>query len=278
MNIKYLSRELCPPCIWKFIKRIRQSFQPPPEDQLEFRGNYLSWAEAVAMCNGYAAPVILERTRAAILKVRNGEAVFERDSVIFDQPQYALPMLSALGRAALNNSGKLSVLDFGGSLGSTYFQTKSFFGRAVSIDWAVVEQPTVVECGQREFQTSELRFYHSLDEAVAQQFPDVLLLSGVLQYLPAPHGVLASMLQLGIKHVIVDRTPFLYSGRDRLTIQHVPANIYLADYPAWVFDEKKLTTVFVAGGYRCIAEFPGFDSISLRDEPAYFKGFVLEKI
>ena len=63
----------------------------------------------------------------ALIKVKNGDAVFERDSVIFDKIHYSFPLLSALSLTALNHNSTLNVLDFGGSLGSAYFQNKNLY-------------------------------------------------------------------------------------------------------------------------------------------------------
>jgi hypothetical protein len=43
-------------------------------------GNYQTWAEALAASTGYENEAILEKTRAALLKIKNSEAVYERDS------------------------------------------------------------------------------------------------------------------------------------------------------------------------------------------------------
>ena len=45
--------------------------------------------------------------------MKNGEAVYERDSVLFDEIQYSWGLLAGLQKAALENDGKLCVLDFG---------------------------------------------------------------------------------------------------------------------------------------------------------------------
>jgi hypothetical protein len=52
--------------------------------------------------------------------VKTGEAVYERDSVLFDEIQYSFPVIAALLRVASANKGKLNVLDFGGSEKSHY--------------------------------------------------------------------------------------------------------------------------------------------------------------
>ena len=89
------------------------------ENNTSFEGSYSTWQEADALCNGYDNMEILEKILSATLKVKNGEAVYERDSVIFDQIEYSWPVLTGLMCAAAQNSGCLKVLDFGCSLGSS---------------------------------------------------------------------------------------------------------------------------------------------------------------
>jgi putative methyltransferase (TIGR04325 family) len=69
---------------------------------------------------GYEADNILEKCKSALLKVKNGEYPYERDSILFDTVQIFFPLLSALFFVALQNKSKISIIDFGGSLGSAY--------------------------------------------------------------------------------------------------------------------------------------------------------------
>jgi putative methyltransferase (TIGR04325 family) len=63
----------------------------------------------------------------APLKVRCGEAVFGRNSVLFDEIQYSWPVTAALMWAAARNNRNPHIIDFGGSLGNSYFQDKIFY-------------------------------------------------------------------------------------------------------------------------------------------------------
>ncbi|MBU6399990.1 MAG: methyltransferase, TIGR04325 family [Verrucomicrobia bacterium] len=242
-----------------------------------FTGDYGSWAEAARDSTGYDAAVILEKTRDAILKVKAGAACFERDSVLLDHAEYPFPVLAGLLRAATLEGGRLRVLDFGGALGSSYFQCRSLLGGIASVEWLVVEQPAHVACGRQHIQSNDLRFYETAEACLARHRPDVLLLSGTLQYLPQPYATLQRLLAYGLAHVILDRTPFLSADRDRLTIQHVPPVIYPASYPAWFFSETKFAAVIRVARYAVVADFPGADRAAPEDEPAYFKGFILDK-
>ena len=53
-----------------------------------WQGDYASWEDAEQLSKGYDAVEIAEKVLASTLKVKNGEAVFERDSVIFDKIEY----------------------------------------------------------------------------------------------------------------------------------------------------------------------------------------------
>jgi putative methyltransferase (TIGR04325 family) len=237
-------------------------------------GDYSSWPEALAASTGYYLPEFVERTRQAALKVKRGEAAYERDSVLFDEVQHSFPLLAGLLRAALENGGALTVFDFGGGFGTSYYQCRRFLEPVRPLRWLVVDQPSHVEHGRRDFETEELRFFATPAEVLARHRPQVLLLSGVLPCLPAPYELLAELLPHRIPYLIIDRTLFLARGVDRLTVQHGPFEIYPGSYPAWFLSEARLTETVRGCGYELLVAFEGFDRIEPEDEPAYTKGFI----
>jgi putative methyltransferase (TIGR04325 family) len=257
-------------------RSVKGYLRRPAPQEVTFAGDYASWDEAIANCTGYAAPVILERTRDALLKVKRGEAVFERDSVVFDKPEYSFPALAGLLRAALGAGGRLSVADFGGSLGSSYFQFRPFLTGATTLEWSVIEQAGHVRCGREHFEDGPLRFFEAIDDCVAERRPNVLLLSGVIQCLRDPYGALAGLLAQRIPHVVIDRQAFLTADRDRLTVETVPPWIYPASYPAWFLSESRFREAMASAGYTLVADFAGADRVALAGESSYFKGFIYD--
>jgi putative methyltransferase (TIGR04325 family) len=197
--------------------------------------------------------------------------------VLFDKIQHSFPVLAGLLRAARAHDGRLCVVDFGGSLGSSYFQCRDFLRVVQRIEWLVVEQPSHIACGRENFASDQLRFYNTIEECMAGHQPNALLLSSVLQYLANPYEVLRKLLSQGISHIIIDRTAFLVSGRERLTIQNVPDAIYPGRFPAWFFSETEFMEKIKSSGYTLLADFPSADDISPADEKAYFKGFIFER-
>src|SRR6516164_6187668 len=115
-------------------------------------GGYGSWDEAVRASTGYDGQMILEKTKTALLQVKNGQAAYERDSVVFAEIQYAWPLLAGLLWVSAQSCGRLNVLDFGGSLGSTYFQNRAFLRRLPEVRWNIIEQPQHIEAGREWFE------------------------------------------------------------------------------------------------------------------------------
>ena len=234
-------------------------------------GDYSSWEEALSESDGYGAPIVFERTRAALLQVKNGTAVHERDSVLFPKVEHNFALVAGLLQAVEN--GELRVLDFGGSLGSSYFQCRPFLASLRSVRWSIVEQPAYVECGRRDFADERLRFYGTVEEYLEHESPQVLLLSGVIHCLADPYGFLAKVLAHRFPSVIVDRTAFLSRGVDRLTVERVPEWIYPASYPSWFLSEERFLSHF-REGYELISDFPALDTNQPEGESAYYKGYI----
>ena len=257
------------------MRRLRGSQTSPKLDAVRFVGDYDTWAEAERASTGYSASNILETTRIAMLKVKRGEAAFERDSVVFDQIVYPFPVLAGLLRARATSGDRLSVLDFGGSLGTTYFACRNFLSRLGEFRWSVVEQPDHVECGRDQLSDNQLHFYGTIDECLRNEEPNLLLLSGVIQCLPNPYEFLADALAHEFHHVIVDRTAFFLGGGDLLTVQHVPEWIYRATYPAWFLSEERFLSEF-RKRYQMIVDFPAVDALHPDKGQAYWKGFIFE--
>ena len=284
-NATHIVKEFIPPiCLkalhatWGLNSKIFKKQQEP------FVGNLASWEEARKQSSGYDSEVIVQKVRNAILKVKAGEAAYERDSVIFDRIIYSFPVLAGLLRVALAKRGFLSVMDFGGSLGSSYFQYRGFLKELKKLVWSVVEQPRFVDCGKAFLEDDELKFYYTTDECKNHQKPDVILLSGVIQYLSTPHCFIDDILRQDFDYIIIDRTSFIRECKivpklspDLLTVQIVPPSIYDASYPAWFFDEDKFLSHF-RGRYKMIADFDSFESWKLAHFSAQNRGYIFERV
>lgn len=245
---------------------------------LRWEGVPPRWEDAVRRSTGYDDASILQRVAAATREVVAGRAAYERDSVLFQEPAPPSPLLFPLLRHALRHPGPLDVVDFGGSLGSTYRLCRAFLPEGLALRWTVVEQPAFVAAGQAEFATEELRFAPSLDALPPAAGPRLLLASSVLQYLQRPAAVLDTFETSGAATLVVDRTPVWDGPADALAVQHVPPHIYRASYPCWILSRPALLARWRAG-WRLVADVPAPEGRrQASGGPAFeFRGFILER-
>jgi putative methyltransferase (TIGR04325 family) len=247
-------------------------------DEIYFSGDYADWDHALSQCTPVESDYILGRVLSATLKVRKGEAIEQRDGVFFARDPYNPALVSALLSAAMRSQNRLSVLDFGGSLGIWYFHSRDYLRDVLEVAWSIVELPDFVAAGIRHLQSDELRFYETAEECVRYRTPNIILLCGVLQFLAHPWETLKNLLQIGLPYVFIDRTGMVDSDRDRLMIQHVPEWIYRADLPVWFLSETKLLSCLKDAGYICLYDFLAGYQYTLPGAKVSWKGFIYRKV
>ena len=268
-RITQLTKDLIPPLVIRHGQALLHGWA----------GNYATWADAERHSTGYDATGILDKVRSATLSVLSGEAAYERDSVLFAAPDHAYPLLAALMWIAAENRGRLSLIDFGGALGSTYHQHRRFLATLPQLKWQVVEQKHFVECGRKDFATDRLSFHETIDECCRDDRPSAILFSSVLPYLKEPFAPVDEAMAKGVEFILIDLTGFMNRGPDRITVQTVPASIYPASYPCRFFNRETFLKHF-EGRYEIVTEFN--DAIGQGIQlglatRADYKGFVLRR-
>lgn len=235
-----------------------------------FRGDYPDWAHARAAAAGYDDAAVLAQVVAAVREVRAGRAAWERDGVPFAHAEINGPLLAVLRQAAQETEGRLAVIDFGGSLGSAWWQHRLALADIPVVNWRVVEQPHFVAAG-REFSDVQLSFHGSLSGALAAGEAQVILLSSVLPYLESPTELLREVAASGCRHVVIDRTPLIGTNRTRLAVQHTTPELGGGSYPCWLFARETLLAPLTAE-YRLIREWEALDDLSpdVRHRGFYF--------
>lgn len=238
-----------------------------------WHGNYKSWDEAKSKCKGYDENQILERVLTTSLKVKNGEIPFERDSVPFEQKIYSFPLLASLMWIANQNSNKLNVLDFGGALGTSYYQNITFLKSLSEYNWCIVEQQHFVNEGIKSFEDENLHFFYSIDGCLLKYKINVILLSSVIQYIEKPYELLEEIISKEFDYIIFDRSLFIEKDTDRLTIQKVPKKIYKASYCCWLLSESRFLSLF-KDKYDLVYDFDINERINIK---SLYKGFLFKK-
>ncbi len=267
MNVKTVLKKVLPPILVDAVHCMH------PGEFYGISGSFSSWEEAEQHLQknfgaGYAEGNILQQVLAAVQEVRAGRAVFERDGVLFYEQEYNYPFLAALFYALngclSSGSKRPCVLDFGGSLGSTFFQNRGLLD-PFSCRWHIVEQPHFVKTGR--LHVPEITFHESVESYIEHGNPtDVLLLCSVLQYFDRPYEYLERMLAGHFKYILVDRSFFndREPDNDRLAIQTVSPSIYSAAYPAWLLSWERVRKRIENAGYEEIMQWEASDRMSVK--------------
>jgi putative methyltransferase (TIGR04325 family) len=232
VNKKEILRQYLPPAILDWLLRMGAGGN-------KFKYGFESWEEAASLCSGYDNSRIVEVVTMASRKVRDEEAVYERDGVLFAEIQYSWPLLACL-LATPRSHGPWNIVDWGGALGSSYRQNKQFLNSAgIDVNWYVVEQPTLVRVGQSEFSNEELSF-HSQTPNNTPGFFDVVLFASSLNYISNTDHVINTVLKMEPSRIIFDRTPTARGVTDLYGVQTVGRDIYKASYPIRIFGNNKI--------------------------------------
>ena len=185
------------------------------------------------------------------------------------------PLLAALLRVAAANNGRLSILDFGGSLGSSYFQSRAFLSPCAELRWNVIEQRCVCRvrpCRLRQRGTPLLLHNRGVLTGRAPRCPTPFRRPSLLpSAVCVSRGRASPPLPLGgsRSHALHD------DGSTRLTVEHVPAWIYRASYPAWFLSEKRFLACFESE-YQLVARFAALDDLQPQGGHADTRGHIFQ--
>lgn len=230
------------------------------------------WTSPSHSASGYDNPLILETVAGATARVLSGEALGERDGVNFSTVPYNWAVLSGLFFAGLE-AKDLRVVDFGGALGSTYLQLRAHLEILDEAMWVVVEQEGFVEKGNDLHKADpRITFRENYQEALLEFSPTVVLMGSSLQYVENAHEIIRQTQQSAARHLIIDKSPFQSGPSDLEAMQWVPAEIYPASYPLWLFSETTFEEELV--GWKVLSEFEtvGPPAFTRQGTPLKWKG------
>ena len=258
-------REFLPPILIKALLRLGFGGN-------KFRHGYSNWEEAKSQCSGYDAQSITETVVSSSRAVRDGQAAYERDGVLFDKIEYSWPLLAAL-LGTPRKGDLLRVLDWGGSLGSTYRQNQELFSLSgLDVKWTVIEQGHIVDIGLKEFQTKNLTFVANPDDLSGQPF-DVVLFASSICYLENPSLAIQQAVVLNPSRIIFDRTPESNTESDLIGVQKVGSGIFKASFPVRSFANGSLQKM-IGDEYALVADWIS----DLQPDPqTVAKGYVFQK-
>lgn len=249
------------------------------QQEVNYEGDFQTWDEAKKRCEGYDSDAIFQKVTNAAMQVKEGKALFDRDSVLFYEEEWNYPLIAWFQRIAAKYDQRLTILDLGGAFGSTYFQNRAFLKNSIrQMQWIIREQEHFVEFGKQNLADPELIFEYDFEKIAEAYSVNVLLLSSVLQYLEDWEGIVKKEIDLfDVQDIIVERTPV--GKRSRIWVETVHEPIYEATYACPVFDERTFIKFFEEQGYMLKSSWHSWvdSDVVCGDDIVVFKSFVFGK-
>ncbi|HYH23297.1 MAG TPA: methyltransferase, TIGR04325 family [Azospirillum sp.] len=197
-----------------------------------------------------------------VAKLVDAQSRFQWDGVLPPLLQQLTAALLAGTIRAGGFGGQLRVCDFGGGLGGARTVLSMILGEAIDLDWDVVETPALARAGNARFAGPGLRFHDSLD-ALEDRGHDVIIVSGVLQYLPDPQETFARLARRPHHHMVMNRFPVRQAAggtpADVCTIQDLGLLQAGVTVPHWCFSEERWLGLIGATHDTVMRWTDGFD-------------------
>jgi putative methyltransferase (TIGR04325 family) len=241
-------------------------------------GDYPTWDDAEKECTGCSDESILEQVKNILLTTKDREDIYERDGcIIAGEPEYVFELLEWIKKTAINN--EINLIDFGGSLGTTFFQLKKYL-KDYKVRWNIIEQGNFVTTGKEIFEDDNIKFYYTIDECLAETKPNCFISSSVFPYIKNTEEILTSVFDYKFDWILLDRMSMIDGDKDRLSIQIVPPDIYKAIYPCWFFGEDKFINYVVDNGYEHLKSFDalGGRGFAPRINTSAHRGYIFKKL
>jgi putative methyltransferase (TIGR04325 family) len=141
------------------------------------------------------AKVVVDKNKTLSDKLKSGEF-----------PSLDFILIRPLLVFALTEKKSLNVLDLGGGGGTHYHVVKKILSKEVNMNWAVVETPHMIAAAQNVFK-NDLTYFAGINEAIEYLgVVDIVLASGVLQYLEDPIQGLRDLMNCNPDYIFITRT------------------------------------------------------------------------
>ena len=192
-----------------------------------------SWKTAVKKSVGYEDDDVTDPVVNQALHFRQ-----QMENSIIASSRYqqvASAMLYCLTSSVYSPERPWRVLDFGGGGGEYYFQFQALAPQ-FRLDWTVLETPALARAMKNTHAGNINISWVSSLESLAENY-DVILCSGVFQYLEEPYEML-SRLSAKSNYLIINRIPLISDRQSFVALQRIRTGGRRGSYPAHFFNER----------------------------------------
>lgn len=268
--LQKIIKKITPPIFIEMVKGIFFS----KKSKYGFHGNYTCWEEVSKQVTGWETDIIFDKINQSTNQLEKKDDFFERDGEIISSTNQNFPLIYSLINSINIEKKELSIIDFGGSLGTHYKRYRQFINNGIKISWAIVEQKKYVDYAKKVNKNLELNFHYSISESLKINNYSTFFSSGTIQYIEKPYKLMDEIMDYNFSTIVFDRMFFLNDVNDRICIQTVnPKLFYHASFSVWLFNEAKFKK-HMSKKYTLILEFMSEDGDNqIEGIRIYHKGF-----
>jgi putative methyltransferase (TIGR04325 family) len=216
-----------------------------------------SWDFALNNSLNYNQDKLVNNIFLATQNVLNKKYSYESDGVNFNNLKIDHNFLESLKKCIKTDNTIL--LDFGGSLGTTFFKYHNLISINKSIEWFIVEQEKIFEKSKILNFPKNLKFFKNIDEI--QVKPDIILLGSVLQYIEHYKKLLKNLISLKPNYIFIERTIFSINNLESIYIQENYFNFKKTSYPVRAISLKLLKEFMLKANYIVVNKYENNDMI-----------------
>lgn len=249
----------------RYQDKVPATGKPKPKREGNWRLLGPAWPAAVASGWNDAHLTAIRREQWAKLTATPDLALTGGNAQ--DQTNVLIALEAALTAAA--GRGRLSVLDWGGDVGS--FQHRlSRLHPGLSVECTVKELPSLCSLG-RELNPA-VRFVESVDQALAGGPYDLVVASAAMHYDADWRQTLACLAKATGSRLLIARQPTVLTGRSQVAEQAA----YGTSFRCWILNEGELLEAFAAAGMHLERRFLAGDLVLTgASEELVFRSYLL---
>ena len=212
-------------------------------NRIYLKGEYDNWCFANKICiKGYYSKNIFEKVKKNFILSRKKKNYYERDGILLRHDYKIVdPIIKLIKFLGKKKRIDINVFDVGGGMGSIYFKYEDYIKKNKKISWKVYEQKKIVNFANLNINEKRLNFTNQIQRKYKNKF-DIILLQSSIQYFPKPFVLLQKLISLNPMYIVISETCF--SNKQKIKIQINPNKVSLANYPLYIFNEKKFIYFF----------------------------------
>jgi len=157
--------------------------------------------------------------------------------------RYNETILPIIAGIVLGEQGKVSILDFGGGIGFSYYQVRESIPEPEKMTFHIVENESVCKSGDRFFEHTENIFFYPELPNTTEKF-SIVHFGSSLQYIENWRELLSKVAQYSPSYIIFSD---LYAG-DIPTYASIQ-NYYNSKIPVWFFNVAEIIDILKEIGF-----------------------------